>query len=306
MDTVYVFLSTYNGEQYLRRQLDSILAQRDVDVRLWIRDDGSKDSTVDIICDYQKRCGNITLFRGENLGYVKSFMWLVTHCAPEKGSYYAFSDQDDVWDGEKLASGVRMLKQLDASQPNLYYSDLKVVDQDENFIRRANTWEGTIDKYMFSVFIGIRGCTMVYNDVLQAMLQAHPVKDISGHDNYIGLVAFWLGNVVYDPNAYINYRQTGRNLSITGTTKWNKLKKNFSYLKIRMTTRKCIHERNASELIANYGEQYRARLEDLGAVAYYRESLKRRLSLLFNGKFKKGFSLPIRVFNDLFILCGKL
>ena len=305
MDTVYVFLSTYNGEQYLRRQLDSILAQGNVDVRLLIRDDGSRDGTVGIICDYQNRYDNITLFKGENLGYVKSFMWLVEHCKPEKGCYYAFSDQDDVWDGEKLASAVRRLKEMDPGQPNLYYSDLKVVDQDENFIRMANTWEGTIDKYMFSVFIGIRGCTMVYNDVLQAMLYAHPVNDISGHDNYIGLVAFWLGNVVYDPDAHINYRQTGRNLSITGTTKWNKLMKNFSYLKIRMTTRKCIHERNARELIANYGDQYGARLEELKAVADYRKSLKQRLSLLFNGKFK-GFSLPIRVFNDLFILCGKL
>ncbi len=305
MDTVCVFMSTYNGERYLRPQLDSILAQRDVAVRLLIRDDGSRDGTIDIIREYQSRHDNITLYQGENLGYVMSFMWLVNHCEPQEGCYYAFSDQDDVWDAEKLSEAVRLLKELDGSGPCLYYSDLKVVDQDLNFIRRANTWEGTIDKYKFAVFIGIRGCTMVYNHALQAMLYPCPVNDISGHDNYIGLVAFWLGRVVYDSNAHIHYRQTGSNLSITGTTKWNKLMKNFSYFKIRLTRRKCIHERNAKELLSHYGAAYGPELEELRAVAEYRQSLKKRLALLFNPKFKR-FSLPIRVFNDAFILFGKL
>ena len=305
METVVVFMSTYNGERYLRPQLDSILAQRDVEVRLLIRDDGSRDGTVDIIRDYQARHGNITLYQGENLGYVRSFMWLVNHCRPEEGCYYAFSDQDDVWDAEKLSAGVRALQKLDGEKPCLYYSDLKVVDRDLNFIRRANTWEGTIDKYRFAVFIGIRGCTMVYNRALQAMLYPCPVSDISGHDNYIGLVAFWLGQVVYDPNAYINYRQTGQNLSITGTTKWNKLMKNFAYFKIRMTRRRSIHERNAKELLSHYGETHGPELKELRAVAEYRQSLPKRLALLCNARFKR-FSLPIRVFNDVLIILGKL
>ena len=141
--------------------------------------------------------------------------------------------------------------------------------------------------------------------VLQALLYPCPVSDISGHDNYIGLVAFWLGQVVYDPNAYINYRQTGQNLSITGTTKWNKLMKNFAYFKIRMTRRRSIHERNAKELLSHYGETHGPELKELRAVAEYRQSLPKRLALLCNARFKR-FSLPIRVFNDVLIILGKL
>lgn len=305
MDRVYVLLSTYNGEKYLKRQLDSILGQQGVDVRLWVRDDGSKDGTTAILREYQSRYDNITLFEEKNVGYIKSFMWLVNRVDNEKAAFYAFSDQDDVWDPQKLSAGVEMLKKLDASKPLAYYSDLKVVDQDEHFIRRANVWEGRIDKYMLSVFIGIRGCTMVFNDVLHAMLKPYEIQDISGHDTYVALIAFWLGQMVYDENAYINYRQTGSNLSITGTSSWDKLKKNFVYVKKRLTVRSNIHEKNARELMSHYWQDHADQLRELRAVSDYKKSLGSRVSLLFNRKFK-NFSLPIRLFNDLFIVLGKL
>ena len=180
------------------------------------------------------------------------------------------------------------------------------MDQDENFIRMANSWEGTIDKYMLSVFIGIRGCTMVFNEVLQRMLVPYEITAISGHDTYVALIAFWLGQVVYDPQAYIHYRQTGSNLSITGTSQWDKLKKNFLYVHKRLTVRKCIHEKNARELISHYYAGHEAELRELLTVAEYKRNPASRFRLLFSRKFKHGFSLMIRLFNDLFILLGKL
>ena len=59
MDTVCVFMSTYNGERYLRPQLDSILAQRDVAVRLLIRDDGSRDGTLSVLRDAARTESNV-------------------------------------------------------------------------------------------------------------------------------------------------------------------------------------------------------------------------------------------------------
>jgi len=305
MDTVYVLLSTYNGEQYLGRQLDTILAQRDVDVRLMVRDDGSKDGTVGIIRKYQQEFGNITLFEGENVGYVKSFMWLINHVENVQGAFYAFSDQDDIWDPEKLISGVEKLKKMDAGKPLLYYSDLKVVDENENYIRRANTWQGTFTKYTFSVFIGIRGCTMVFNDVLHAMLKPCITKNISGHDNYIPLIPFWMGQVVYDDNAYINYRQSGGNASLTGVSRWDAFKKNIIYTKKRLTVRKNIHENNAKELLSHYYTDHAKELEELKLVAEYRRSLRSRFALMTNPNFKK-LPLKVRLFNDLYIILGKL
>ncbi len=305
MKKVHVLLSTYNGETYLRRQVDSILAQKDVEVVLHVRDDGSSDHTKEILKEYQHQHANVILYEGENVGYIRSFLWLVRNCGHEEGAFYAFSDQDDVWDEDKLISAVRMLEPLDATKPLAYYSDLKVVDQDEKFIRLANSWEGTIDKYKLAVFIGIRGCTMVFNDVLHAMLEPYEITAISGHDTYVALIAFWLGEMVYDPVPHINYRQTGSNLSITGTSRWDKLMKNFLYVKKRLTVRANIHEKNAKELLSHYDAGHEAQLADLHMVADYKKNIASRFKLLCSRKYK-NFSLMIRLFNDLFIVLGKL
>lgn len=305
MERVYVMLSAYNGKKYIEQQIESILKQKDVEIRLLIRDDGSVDGTVELLRKYERRYNNITLYEGENMGYIRSFLWLVSRCPVEEEAFYAFSDQDDIWDEDKLVTAVSKIREIKDQGAVLYYSDLKVVDGEGNFIRKANSWEGTIDKYMISVFIGIRGCTMVYNGKLQRMLADRKISEVSGHDTYIALVAFWLGTVVYDEIPHINYRQTGENLSITGISKWDHLKKNFIYLKRRVTVRKNMHEKNAKELLRQYGKEYAGELKELTMVADYRKNLQARMKLLFCRKFK-GFSIMIRLFNDLLIVIGKL
>ena len=303
MKKVVVMMSTYNGEKYLKPQIESILTQKGVKVHLVIRDDGSTDATKDILGEYCAKFQNITVYKGENVGYIKSFMWLVKKVGAEKDTYYAFSDQDDIWDNQKLKAAVDMINKEKKDIPVMYYSDLNVVDKDGSFIRKANTWEGSIDKYKISVFIGIRGCTMVYNYHLQALLQKYSPRKISGHDTYIALLAFWAGHVVYDSNAYIDYRQTGENLSITGKSSFDRLKKNFLYVKKRLTVRANIHENNAKEIIKGY--ENIIDVENLKAVAFYRNSLYSKIKLLKKKEYVH-FSFLINLFNLLFIIIGKL
>ena len=106
--SVCVMMSTYNGQRFLREQIDSILNQKDVQVFLWIRDDGSTDDTVEIVEDYMNRANNIFLIKGRNIGLGCSFMELI-YQTPDTYTYYAFSDQDDIWLEDKLSTGVRML-----------------------------------------------------------------------------------------------------------------------------------------------------------------------------------------------------
>lgn len=303
MKKVVVMMSTYNGEKYLKPQIESILTQKGVKVHLVIRDDGSTDATRDILGEYCAKFQNITVYKGKNVGYIKSFMWLVKKVGAEKDTYYAFSDQDDIWDNQKLKAAVDMINKEKKDIPVMYYSDLNVVDKDGSFIRKANTWEGSIDKYKISVFIGIRGCTMVYNYHLQALLQKYSPRKISGHDTYIALLAFWAGHVVYDSNAYIDYRQTGENLSITGKSSFDRLKKNFLYVKKRLTVRANIHENNAKEIIKGY--ENIIDVENLKAVAFYRNSLSSKIKLLKKKEYFH-FSFLINLFNLLFIIIGKL
>ena len=105
-EKVLVLMSTYNGEQYLQQQIDSIITQKNVDVELLVRDDGSTDKTIDILKDYQQK-GLLSYYAGENLKPQLSFLHLLRH-APEC-KYYAFADQDDVWLEDKLSSGIEAI-----------------------------------------------------------------------------------------------------------------------------------------------------------------------------------------------------
>ena len=83
-------MSTYNGEKYIRMQLDSILGQTYENLCLLIRDDGSTDQTVSILEEYAKRDNRITYYTGKNIGVIQSFLELVKNSSEEAG-YYAFA-----------------------------------------------------------------------------------------------------------------------------------------------------------------------------------------------------------------------
>ncbi|MBK8805555.1 MAG: glycosyltransferase [Bacteroidales bacterium] len=296
-------MSTYNGEKYLNQQIESILNQKDVDLTLYVRDDGSTDNTVSIIDEFCSKSSNIVFIKGSNIGYAMSFMWLVYYCTSNESNYYAFSDQDDIWEETKLISAINLLNEKsDLSKPALYYSDLKVVDKNEEFIRMANDWEGKIDKFMILTFIGIRGCTMVYNQSLQNILTSYKVSKIPGHDTFVALVAFWTGCVVYDHKAYILYRQTGQNVSITGTSKLDKFKKNLRYVYKRITVKSNERQIMANELL-NYAA-YIDNIEDVKKVAVYKNSFQSTLKLLVDKKYFKH-TLSINFTNRILMLLQK-
>ena len=105
MYEVAVLMSTYNGEKYLREQVKSIFQQEQVKVSLYVRDDGSTDNTIKIINELQKEYDNIFLIKGENIGWRRSFRYLIDN-VPTKYEYYAFSDQDDFWLKRKLIRAI--------------------------------------------------------------------------------------------------------------------------------------------------------------------------------------------------------
>ena len=118
MYKVQVLLSTYNGEAYIKEQLDSILNQEDVSVRILIRDDGSTDSTKDILRAYTALHKNVRCIHGENAGVTASFFRLFELCDSDI-DFYALADQDDVWDLDKLKIACSKLEELRSSYPEV-------------------------------------------------------------------------------------------------------------------------------------------------------------------------------------------
>lgn len=107
MNSVTVMISTYNGEKFLKEQIESILSQTNVKVKIFVRDDGSVDGTRNILNDYQNK-GKLTWYCGNNLKTARSFLDIVKNVP--KDSYYAFSDQDDVWKKKQIGKGDRTNK----------------------------------------------------------------------------------------------------------------------------------------------------------------------------------------------------
>ena len=111
-------MSTYNGECFLREQIESLLKQNNEDITILVRDDGSSDKTVGILEEYEKS-GQLQAYSGRNLKPARSFMELIDKAHIEEYDYYAFSDQDDIWLPDKVHVAVQAIQKYDV--PAMYY-----------------------------------------------------------------------------------------------------------------------------------------------------------------------------------------
>lgn len=210
MDKVLVLMSTYNGEKYIREQLNSILNQKGVDVHILVRDDGSNDSTINILKEYEEE-GKINWYAGENLGPARSFMHLIMN-APQY-DYYALCDQDDVWIQGKLETAIGKLKGIQT--PVLYYHAMNLVDSDLKKYGYYFRKEEDAKSLMHSCLFGdeIAGCTMVFNNMLMKSIKEYNPRFLTMHDGWIHRVCLCVGGeIIADQTAYINYRQHGKNV----------------------------------------------------------------------------------------------
>lgn len=198
---ITVLLSSYNGQNFIKKQIESILTQKNVVISLLIRDDGSTDETLDIIREMQNKYNNIKLIEGNNLGFEMSFNWLVKNSSGSE--YYAFADQDDIWKPEKLIKGIEFLK--NETGPCLYCSNLNIVDrnlQNNHLLYTDNyDFQTVLNKYYY-LFNGF-GCTMVWNNKLHLEMKKINNKYKITQDTLANIVAGAKGKIIYDKNSYI-------------------------------------------------------------------------------------------------------
>lgn len=290
---VKVLMSTYNGQKYLREQLDSILRQEGVEVSLLIRDDGSQDGTIEILSEYAEKYPNIEIIEGANLGFAQSFMSLI-YKANEYSDidFFAFSDQDDVWLPGKLLSAVKMLGKIDKSQMKLYFSNTTAVDENLTPLFKTHMQSTLrLDKAASLVRYFILGCTMVFNKNLVEFVSKHkPVHQVLMHDLWIHQTCAFFGEIVYDDEPRILYRQHSSNAAGVGFSKMKRikrLKKSFGSYE-----RRHFRELNAKNILATYGSLLcNSDYVLISEVANYRDSFKSRIKLLSNKQFNMGTTL---------------
>ncbi len=284
---VAVMMSTYNGSDFIKEQMDSVLDQKGVNVRYLIRDDGSSDDTLDIVSDYEK---TIVIDKGNNLGVGNSFMELV-YAAGDETDYYAFCDQDDIWLPEKLDTAVKMIGDADA--PVLYTSNQRLVDADGMTISDRYDGNPGVDWMQIVCNNKVSGCTMVWNRQLQKLLcdeKRRPSKKLLEkriHDVWVAGVASVTGRILYDEQPHILYRQHENN--VVGVRKNSLIGQWIK--KIRDPRQRNGRSDLCNELCRKYADVIRDNdiLEDLEMIGSYRDNRKYKTRLL-NDKRIIGYS----------------
>ncbi len=220
---IAVLMSSYNGEKFIQTQIDSVLAQVcDGQVDLWVRDDGSKDGTREIL---QRNAdeGKLRWYTGENLKPAKSFLDLVKHCPGY--DFYAFCDQDDYWHPDKLQKGIALMAGREG--PVMSFANARLVDgQLQSLGRNVYNRIPHTDFYSVTCGGGILGCTVMFNHALAEILQTYgnPEKLIM-HDSYAAILCtLFDGQILFDTQPHMDYRQHGSNAVGTNWTKWDALK----------------------------------------------------------------------------------
>ena len=213
---VTILMSTYNGENFLAEQIESIQQQTYTDWTLLIRDDGSKDKTREIIKRFALEDDRITFInpdQTENLGVIKSFFTLLKY---QESDYYLFSDQDDTWLPEKLSLQLEEASRYPSDKPLLVYTDLKVVNQDlevlhESMIRTQSDHANTklVQEMTENTVTG--GVSLI-NHALAELWTGEETNELLMHDWYLGLLASAFGNLVYIDQPTELYRQHADNV----------------------------------------------------------------------------------------------
>ncbi len=292
--TVTVVMATFNGEQFLKEQIDSLVRQKGVKVYILVRDDGSTDNTIDILNEYQTK-GILKWYTGEHLGVQKGYLDLLKH-APET-EYYAFSDQDDVWDDDKLLIAINELGKLPKDKPSIYYCSQRLVDENLNLLSThiiSNNRSGHAN-YLIS---NVAGCTAVFNrTLLEAINSANP-DFILMHDSWVFKVCLALGgNYVADSSAHISYRQHVNNVAGLNNTIKGKVDQVNRYINVFEI------KKQMENLYVCYNSEMTSEYKDLTReIIDYDKSFRNWVKMLFSKDYDfKSITLNVTVRLKVFL-----
>lgn len=217
---VSVCIATYNGEKYIREQLDSILMQLGADDEIIISDDGSSDNTLEIVECYMD--SRIKVFRNSFKNLILNFEFALKQ---SKGDFIFLSDQDDVWLPNKIEVCKKYLFSFDIVVSNccVVNKDLKIIN--ESFFELNASQKGLIPNLIKNSYLG---CCLAFRKEILNKVLPFP-KNIPMHDIWIGFVSeiFFKSKFIETP--LILYRRHGSNESPTGEYSPFKLYQKFLF-----------------------------------------------------------------------------
>jgi len=302
---VAILLCTLHGQPFLADQLDSIERQTYPNWQLWASDDGSADNTQAILRHYQEKWGEqrLSIGSGPSEGFVSNFLSL-TCKADIQADFYAFSDQDDIWEEDKLRRAVEWLRTVPQDVPAVYCSRTRLVDEKncELGLSPLFTRPPSFANALIQNIGG--GNTMVFNHAARRLLcEAGQNIEVVSHDSWLYMVVTGCGGKVkYDAYPSLRYRQHGSNLVGTNAS-WAARRVRIrmlwqGHLRIwndrhlvalqRLYSRLTPESRQTLDLLARFRKRaLLPRLIGLKKSGIYRQTLLGNLGLLAAAVFKK-------------------
>ncbi len=215
--SISVAMTVYNGERYLKEQIDSILKQLSKTDELVISLDPSKDKSEEILESYARKDNRIKVLKGPGKGVIKNFEHALLSC---KNEIIFLCDQDDIWHDDKVRTIVKGFCDPDVI---LQVHNARIIDADgvpkngkETFFDVRKSGEGLLKNIYKNSFIG---CCMAFRKKLLEDCLPFP-RRIPMHDQWIGLVAQFNGKVVFLKKVLIDYRRHEGNVSANTHSKW--------------------------------------------------------------------------------------
>lgn len=282
-----VLMSTYNGEKYLKEQLNSLVQQELKPTKILIRDDGSKDSTLEILKYYADNYDFIEYYEGENIGPAKSFFELINKA--EGYDYYSLCDQDDVWYKDKLKVAVNTLeKETNKDIPLLYACRVTFADGDLNEVEADMSKLYNFTDFAHSLLYQTApGCTMVFNDKAREQVVKYDINKeyCIIHDSIIHKVVTLFGKFVLDETPHMYYRQHGGNAIGLPTNKYEQFKLRINrFLK---GENKNYRTNTANSLLNVYGDECdEDKKELINIIANYSKDRNLKKELINREEFK--------------------
>lgn len=204
---ISVAMATYNGEKFIKEQIESILNNLNYNDEIIISDDGSRDKTIEIIKDIKDE--RIKLIGGPQKGVIKNFENAIKNC---NGRYIFLADQDDIWMNNKVE---KVLDFFEEEKCECVVHDAIVVNGDmskiimPSYFKSRKTREGKISNIIKPSYLG---CCMAFSRNMLNYVLPFPEK-IEMHDRWIGSVCDTFGKVKFLNECLIKYRRHGNNVS---------------------------------------------------------------------------------------------
>jgi len=254
MEKVKILLSAYNGEPYIEEQLQSLFAQTYKNIEIYVRDDGSTDGTARILRNYAES-GRIILYEGENIGYRRSFYWLLNHCGDAE--YISYCDQDDIWFPDKIEVSVNGLKGLEEI-PAVYLADFYWCDREAEPLHENNAYKRRhgLQKYIVRGDLDVFGFTMVMNKKVFLAIRDKNCTAYCAHDEVVYQYCLCNGKVLFGEKPEAYYRRYGGNASPHELVGGNRLSHfKWQIKEFLLKNRRDEIYRQAEEFLQHFGEE---------------------------------------------------